>query len=389
LGATALAAAFLSSMTIVAADHSAGPEGVPAAPDAFTEPPPSCSAEATRPLATAIGPTLVPFNTSPFPYKGEIPSDNKPFLDYQNRGHTSPRGSLHLEKEAYYDKHSLLYLPPGFDLSRPALIVVFFHGNYARLHEDIQLRQRVPQQLAGSGLNAALVAPQFAVNIADSSAGWFWHPGVFNQYLGEAAEHLAELSGKPCARTIFDRLGVILVAYSGGYDPAAYALAVGGADARVRGVILLDALYGETDKFEKWIEEWVGARRSAFFFSAYSDSSRAENLILKQSLPPQYGIMINTSPHPLRLTQGSATFLFAGSGIDHKAFVTNAWVSDPLKAVLSAIEGFRISVRAALPPVGASPRQTRTGSPPQAKPRGGGAVQNPPPATAAPLSTPQ
>ena len=47
---------------------------------------------------------------------------------------------------------------------------------------------------------------------------------------------------------------VILVAYSGGYLPAAFALAQGGAGERVRGVVLLDALYGEEDKFADWIE---------------------------------------------------------------------------------------------------------------------------------------
>jgi hypothetical protein len=75
-------------------------------------------------------------------------------------------------------------------------------------------------------------------------------------------------------------MGVVLVAYSGGYDPAAYALAVGGAGGRVRGVILLDALYGEIDKFDKWIGTSVAGGRSGFFFSAYSDSSRAQNLAL-------------------------------------------------------------------------------------------------------------
>ena len=266
--------------------------GAPA-PEPIADTPTRCPPEAIRPLAAAIPPTLVPFKTSPFPYEGKIPAEGTWFLDYEKngrRGHTSPRGSLHLEEEAYNDKRSLLYLPAGFDLSRPdqALIVVFFHGNYAQLQRDVEERQRVPQQLAASGLNAALVVPQFAVNIADSSAGNFWQHDIFKQYLAEAAEHLAKLRGDPCTRAIFDRLGVVLVAYSGGYDPAAYALAVGGADSRIRGVILLDALYGETDKFDKWIDGSIGRDSSGFFFSAYSDSSRAENTALRRWLADQH-----------------------------------------------------------------------------------------------------
>jgi len=306
-----------------------------------------CHPDATRPLASATGAVLVPFRTSPFPYDGEVPTDGRLFFDYEKdgrRGHTSSRGDLHFEQEAYNDRRSLLYLPKGFDLSRPeqALIVVFFHGNSARLHRDVEIRQRIPLQLAQSGLNAALVVPQFAVDIPDSSAGRFWQPSGFKEYLAEAAQHLAALRGDPCTKPIFDRLSVVLVAYSGGYNPAAYALAVGDADSRIRGVILLDALYGETDKFDKWIGTSVGKGGTGFFFSAYSDSSRPGNLALRQSLAGQ-GIAIDTCPHRLRLSSGSVTFLFAGAGIDHNDFVTSAWVPDPLKAVLSTIEGFRIT----------------------------------------------
>jgi hypothetical protein len=302
-----------------------------------------CPAAVTRSLAKAIPPTLVTFQTSPFPYDGVIPTDGKPFLDYQEgdrRGHTSPRGQLHLEAEAYSDKRSLLYAPAGFDLTRPALIVVFFHGNFARLQEDVVWRQHVPEQLAESGLNAVLVAPQFAVNIADSSAGRFWEPGVFNRYLTEAGSHLAALRGEPCTKTLFDRLGVILVAYSGGYDPAAYALDVGGAADRVRGVVLLDALYGESDRFERWVERSSGEGNSGFFFSAYSNSSRSENMALQNALA-EHNLKIEARPHRLRLRQGSIDFLFAGDDIRHEDFVTNAWVRDPLKAVFAGIAGYR------------------------------------------------
>ena len=336
-----------------------------------TEPAP-CAAQAVKPIEAAVAPRLVEFAVSPFPYEGKVPVDGKPFLDYDKngqRGHTSPRGSLHLEADAYNDTRSLLYLPAGFDLSHPekALIVVFFHGNYARLEQDVERRQRVPQQLAASGLNAALVAPQFAVNIADSSAGKFWDDGVFGQYLKEAAKHLAELRNEPCTEAIFERIGVVLVAYSGGYNPAAYALAVGGADPRIRGVILLDALYGETDKFSHWIAESAAAARRAFFFSAFSGSSRPENLELQRQLTEQH-IDFDEAPKPLQLKQGGITFLFAGPDIPHKDFVTSAWVSDPLKAALSAIEGFRIAVKPAHP---LSPRKARPaahdGKPPPAR----------------------
>ena len=49
------------------------------------------------------------------------------------------------------------------------MIVVFFHGNGATLERDVRDRQLVPQQISDSGVNAVLLAPQLAVNAADSS----------------------------------------------------------------------------------------------------------------------------------------------------------------------------------------------------------------------------
>ena len=58
------------------------------------------------------------------------------------------------------------------------------------------------------------------------------------------------------------------MAYSGGYLSAAYALERGGADHRIKGVILMDALYGDEDKFAAWV---AARRRQPFLLSAYTE----------------------------------------------------------------------------------------------------------------------
>src|SRR5208282_914871 len=128
--------------------------------------------------------------------------------------------------------------------------------------------------------NGVLVAPQLALDANDSSAGNFWRPGAFAQFLDEAEAKLADLYPN-ASRAAFRRMPVVIVAYSGGYMPAAYSLALGGAGDRVRGVVLLDALYGEEDKFAHWIE---GERYRAFFVSAFSTSTRDRNLTLRGRL---------------------------------------------------------------------------------------------------------
>jgi len=302
------------------------------------------------PLAAAKT-ALVPFDVSPFPYRGEVPQINQPFLDVaegERRGHASARGGTYWEEETYSDRRVLLYIPKGFDPRRPALMVVFLHGNEATLARDVRNRQAVPRQLAESGLNAVLVAPQFAVNALDSSAGRFWEPGVFRQFIAEAGERLTQLHGDARARGAFAAAPVVLAAYSGGYQPAAFILAVGGIDERMRGVILLDALYGELDKFA----DWLASRPPAFFVSGFGKAARAENVALQRMLGER-GVRFQTAL-PASLTRGSVTFVAADDGVKHKDFMSAAWVDDPLKVVLRRIPGFSRSAGA---PAGAAQKK--------------------------------
>ncbi len=279
------------------------------------------------------------FQNSAFPYHGLIPNyqesgKTRPFLDVDDNGrlgHTSPRGGIHWEDQTYSDRSVLLAAPQSFDPNRPGVILVFFHGNMATLSRDVVARQQIVRQLSDSGLNGVLVAPQLALDAPDSSAGRFWAPGGFSAFLNEAEAKLGALY--PNARGAFRHMPVVIVAYSGGYLPAVYALAVGGAAGRMRGVVLLDALYGERDKFVRWVE---GPGRNGFFVSAYATSSRDGNDAMRAQLE-QAGVRVE-SDLPSSLTPGTVAFVDAGQ-VDHNDFVTSAWGGAPLRDILSHIGG--------------------------------------------------
>jgi hypothetical protein len=179
-----------------------------------------------------------------------------------------------------------------------------------------------------------LVAPQFAVDALDSSSGQFWEPGVFAKFLSEAAGKLTQLHGDERSRAVFERAPVVIVGYSGGYNPAAFALAVGGANARVHGVMLFDGLFAEIDKFA----DWLAKRPPAFFFTAYGKAARVEHAELQRMLTDR-GVGFGTTL-PVRLTPGSVTLLSVGDDVRHEYFMTRAWVADPLKAALTRIPDF-------------------------------------------------
>ena len=167
----------------------------------------------TRARALAVAKTaLVPFEVSPFPYRGEVPEKDQA-VPRRARGRPArplfrARRGTYWEDETYSDQRVLLHIPKGFDPRRPALMVVFFHGNEATLTRDVRNRQQVPRQVAESGLNAVLVAPQFAVNALNSSAGRFWEPGVFAQFFNEAGEQPdAALRRRARARRVPRRAG--------------------------------------------------------------------------------------------------------------------------------------------------------------------------------------
>jgi hypothetical protein len=269
---------------------------------------------------------------------GDETHDDAPFLDAgrgSRRGHTTPRGGVYWEDETYSDRRSLLYIPSGFDRRRKGAIVVYLHGNQATLSRDVIVRQLVPQQLAASNLNAVLVAPQLAIDALDSSAGGFWEPGAFARYLREADAKLARLASDGMSAQDFARMPVILVAYSGGYLPAAWSLEVGAANRRIAGVILLDAVYGETEKFSGWIEDH---QAGAFFFSAFTSTSAEGNGGLQDQLMQQ-GIDFALDLPPC-LEAGDIVFLDAGSNVAHNDFVTQAWTADPLKRLFDRLRGF-------------------------------------------------
>jgi hypothetical protein len=288
--------------------------------------------------------TLVSMKSSAFPYFGNNPASDEPFLNIvkgDRRGHKSFSGRVFWQDETYNDNRVLVHIPENFDIRKPGVIVVFFHGNGATLERDVRDRQLLPRQITGSGVNAVLLAPQLAVDAADSSAGKFWQDGGFKRFMAESAEHLGRLYGDGAAARAFANMPIVIIGYSGGFLPTAYSLDVGGIAGRVRGVVLLDAVYGQLDKFASWIEN----NRSGFFVSCYTHYTARHDHELMQMLRDK-GIAISEDMDgPLK--PGRVVFFETGEGITHRNYVTQAWTEDPVKDVLVKMAAAQSSNRIA------------------------------------------
>ncbi len=288
--------------------------------------------------------TLVNMKSSAFPYTGNNPASDQPFLDVNNgerRGHRSLSGRVYWQDETYNDSRVLVHVPENFDVRKPGVIVVFFHGNGATLERDVRDRQLVPQQISDSGVNAVLLAPQLAVDAADSSAGKFWQPGGLKRFLDEAAVNLARLTGNPGATDAFAGMPVVIVGYSGGFLPTAWSLDVGGVTDRVRGVVLLDAVYGQLDKFAGWIER----NRSGFFVSSYTHYTARHDHELMSMLRDKGITVSDDIGRPLR--PGSVVFVETPEGVTHRDYVTSAWTRNPIQDVLTKMAAAQPPIRIA------------------------------------------
>jgi len=302
-----------------------------------------------RPAARDDLTTLVSMKSSAFPYFGTNPANEEPFLNIvkgDRRGHRSLSGRIYWQDQTYNDSRVLMHVPENFDVRRPGVIVVFFHGNGATLERDVRDRQLLPQQISESGVNAVLLAPQLAVDAADSSAGKFWQPDGFRRFMAESAAQLAILSGEPASAKAFAQMPIVIVGYSGGFLPTAFSLDVGGSNNRIRGVVLLDALYGQLDKFASWIAN----NRSGFFVSSYTRSTAQHDQDLMRMLRERGIAVAEGMDQPLR--PGSVVFVETGEGISHRDYVTQAWTRNPVTDVLVKMAEAQPMTRiAAAPPV--------------------------------------
>jgi hypothetical protein len=274
---------------------------------------------------------LVSLKSSAFPYFGNNPRTDEPFLNVSSgsrHGHRGMGGRVFWQDETFNDNRVLMHVPENFDINKPGVIVVFFHGNGATLERDVRERQRVPQQISDSGVNAVLLAPQLAVDAADSSAGKFWQPGGLKRFVNESADHLAGLYGDPRTAKTFANMPVIIVGYSGGFVPTAWSLEVGGLGNRVRGVFLLDAVYGELDKFASWVEN----NRSGFFVSSYTHYTARHDQELMRMLREKGIAVSEDMDRPLK--PGSVVFVETPEGVTHRDYVTHAWTRNPVEDVL-------------------------------------------------------
>ncbi len=157
--------------------------------------------------------------------------------------------------------NTIVYVPSGFDRSRPLDVVVYLHGwnncasNVLGPADDAcaeghpaRSAHHLASQLEASNKNTVLIVPELAFEEESSSPGRFAEDGVFSAMMTDALTEAAPAIGSHSVRDIHQ---LIVVSHSGGYQAAAAILSKGGLE--ISEILLLDSLNGNYDEFDGWV----------------------------------------------------------------------------------------------------------------------------------------
>ena len=224
---------------------------------------PPASAPANEWQRREAGQTLIaPMASAPYPHASRESG-------FTLRDKTFPR------EPHYTDPSVALFVPKGYRTGEPVDLLVYFHGHQTNLQASLDaLKQR--EQIAASGRNVIAVFPQGPKNASDSGCGKLEEKDGLKRLVEEVLDRLAK-DGKIGTR----KLGrVLLAGHSGAYKVIAACIEHGGLEAQLTDVCLLDATYGELDKFV----DWAKRRSASRLFSIFTDHLAAQNVYLMTHL---------------------------------------------------------------------------------------------------------
>lgn len=228
-------------------------------------------------FVTALGNAPYPVGRDALDHRG------KPFwhgTDGQGRRfRTLSEGRTYVEAAVYSDARVLFHAAKGFDPAKPFRLVLFLHGHGSEIERTVARDLDLPGQLDRAGVNAVLIAPQLALDVAESAAGKFVEPGRAAAFFDEAEGVLQRMFGG--APEAWRRAPIVIAAFSGGYRTAGQILDRGGLDGRIEGLVMLDAFYADAGLYAAWLAR---NHHRAFLYAIHSRSSGEETEALKTRL---------------------------------------------------------------------------------------------------------
>jgi len=197
-----------------------------------------------------LGQMFVPqFSTAPFPH-----SERKNGHDYD--------GNKYSANEHYTDSSVAIFIPKGFKTTEKIDFVVYFHGWNNNIDSACAQFDLI-EQFCESNKNAIFVFPEGPKNSPDSFGGKLEEKDGLKNLIDDVLKYLSENTNLKSTKVG----NIILAGHSGAYRVISFCLMRGGYTKNISDVILFDALYGQTEKYVHWIENFKGR-----FINIYTDN---------------------------------------------------------------------------------------------------------------------
>lgn len=214
---------------------------------------------------------------------------------------------------------AIVHAPKGFDARAPLALSVFLHGfsccvavllgrgpTPCREGESLHEGWDLARYHDDAKVNSLLVVPQLAFMKRDGRPGSFGDAGGFRAFLEELLRgELGQRLGG--ARGLRDVARVDLIVHSGGYHTALAIMERGGLPrGLLRSVVLLDALYGETPRFARYVEQHARDGLQFVVVSLPNATPQRESRVLLRRLQGSLGADAIAIAGPRDLAQAVA-----------------------------------------------------------------------------------
>jgi hypothetical protein len=242
------------------------------------------------------------FSSAPFPHPNRI------------NGHVYD-GNTYSAKEHYSDSSVAIFIPKGFKTTETIDFVVYFHGWNNNIDSACTQFDLI-EQFSESNKNAIFVFPEGPKNSPDSFGGKLEEKDGLKNLIDDVLNFL-----KKKEKIESTKVGnIILAGHSGAYRVISFCLMRGGYTNNITDVILFDALYGQTEKYVHWIENFNGR-----FINIYTENggTKEETENLMDDLTGWKIPYFSTEESKLKLSDLSSNrLIFIHTDLTHNEVIT-------------------------------------------------------------------
>jgi hypothetical protein len=176
-----------------------------------------------------------------------------PFPHFERKNGHVYDDKTYSAQEHYSDSSVAIFIPKGFKTTDKIDFVVYFHGWNNNI-DSACAQFNLIEQFSESNKNVIFVFPEGPKNSPDSFGGQLEEKDGLKNLVDDVLMYLSENTKFKSTKVG----NIILTGHSGAYRVISFCLMRGGYTKNISDVILFDALYGQTEKYVHWIENFNG-----------------------------------------------------------------------------------------------------------------------------------